>query len=238
MRDTCQRKRIQMKMRKYQRTSKNWKTGTLTSVCHQPASDRLANPGFSAAAHVLRHGNVLARGDADPVDKNDEQHLGGQRIPQTHRRSDQRVEARQVGLANQVAGVELHQSPPHANVDDELRDDEERQCEKKPGVDFKVEQKGDLRGAPPRSPLQHREQQQRQPRDQHRDENASMDHVMASSVRCDRRSWDNGPPSTSEKSADSSASGPAIRGGSKTVLLTIRHASVHPRGSRDDSVRT
>ena len=50
MRDTCQRKRVQMNMRKYQRTSRNWKIGTLTSACHQPASDRLANPEPLAAA--------------------------------------------------------------------------------------------------------------------------------------------------------------------------------------------
>ena len=106
---------------------------------------------------------------------NNEQELGGQRIPQTHCRSDDRVEAGPIRVGNQVAREKLHQRPPHANVDDELRHDEERQRDEKPRVYFDVEQKGDLDVSPPRSPLPRREQQQRQPRDQHAGENAAMD---------------------------------------------------------------
>ena len=40
---------------------------------------------------------------------------------------------------------------------------------------FDVEEKGDRDVAPPRPSLPRREQQQRQPRDQHADENAAMD---------------------------------------------------------------
>ena len=55
MRDTCQRKRAQMNTRKYQRSNRNWNTGTLTSACHQPASDKLVDPLAAAdpAAQVL-----------------------------------------------------------------------------------------------------------------------------------------------------------------------------------------
>ena len=39
MRDTCQRNRVQMNRRKYQRRSRNWKNGRLTAPSHHPASD-------------------------------------------------------------------------------------------------------------------------------------------------------------------------------------------------------
>src|SRR3954462_1299971 len=39
MRDTCQRKRAQMNNRKYQRQSRNWKSGRLTQPYHHPASE-------------------------------------------------------------------------------------------------------------------------------------------------------------------------------------------------------
>ena len=45
-----------MNTRKYQRSNRNWNTGTLTSACHQPASDRLINPDARSpipTAHVL-----------------------------------------------------------------------------------------------------------------------------------------------------------------------------------------
>ena len=45
----------------------------------------------------------------------------------------------------------------------------------KPRVHFGVEQEGDVDVSPPRPPLPRREQQQRQPRDQHAGENAAMD---------------------------------------------------------------
>ena len=80
-----------------------------------------------------------------------------------------------VGVRNQVARDELRQEPPHANVDAELRQDEERQRQEKPRVYFCVEQKGDFDVSPPRASLPRREQQQRQPRDQHAGDNAAMD---------------------------------------------------------------
>ena len=110
-----------------------------------------------------------------PIDDSDEQELGGQRIPQTHRRSNGGVEAGPVRVGNQVAREELHQNTPHADVNDELRHDEKRQGEEKPRVDFYAEEKGGVDDSLPRSPLPRREQQQRQPRDQHDDENAPMD---------------------------------------------------------------
>ena len=110
-----------------------------------------------------------------PINKDNEHDLGGQRISQTHGRANGRVEARPIGVGNQVAREELHQSPPHAHVDDELRQDEQRQREEKPRLDFHVEEKRDRDVSPPCPALPHREQQQRQPRDQHAGENAAMD---------------------------------------------------------------
>ena len=81
-----------------------------------------------------------------------------------------------IGVGNQVARMEVDERPPHAHVDDELRDDEKWQGQEKPRLYIHVEQKGNERVvSSPCASLPHREQQQREPRDHDGGEDTAMD---------------------------------------------------------------
>ena len=52
MRDTCQSRRVQMNSRKYQRSSRNWKSGRLTKPYQIPAGESLEPSAAAVAYHV------------------------------------------------------------------------------------------------------------------------------------------------------------------------------------------
>ena len=78
MRATWARKRAQMKKRKYQRRTRNWKSGMLTKTSHQPARvgcELAARRGREPAVHVERELIAPDERHADAVDEEEQQEL-------------------------------------------------------------------------------------------------------------------------------------------------------------------
>src|SRR5689334_22961596 len=100
--------------------------------------------------------------NAEAVDESDEQQLGGDRVPQTQRRLDDRIEARLFATRNELVLSEAFHHVPQTRVDDELGHDHQRQRDKKSDVQVDIVEKRQ-NDAADRPMLVERQQEQRQP---------------------------------------------------------------------------
>ena len=173
MRDTCQRKRIQMNSRKYHRSSKKLEDRQAHVNKPDPGDRELqALGGRRPIPRGRMEGRVLAPEylNPDAIHDPDQQHLGEHRISQTERRRYGAIEPRQAALGDQIAVMELLHHQPHAPVNDKLRKDQQRQRHQKADMNFHVQQERHG-GAPAQQlPFQSREQEKGQPGEQRDDE--------------------------------------------------------------------
>ena len=135
----------------------------------QPRERRLLaarRPGGVPGVRIERHVVAPHDQDADAVDESDDQQLGDNGVAQPDRRDDRGVEPRQRGVGNEMAVEEHLRDQAHAPVNHQLRGDQQRQRHQEPRVHVDVEQERDGLGSAERLPLQQRERQERQPREQ------------------------------------------------------------------------
>src|ERR1043166_9756739 len=73
MRDTCQRKRIHMKIRKYQRTSRNWQIGKLTYANQKPVEEN-CNPSAPGVPYQVADESATKRRQKSRTPTKSEKH--------------------------------------------------------------------------------------------------------------------------------------------------------------------
>ena len=178
MRDTCQRKRVQMNNRKYQRHQQELEDRHAhVAIPHSGERELRAFGGGRRVPRGRVECHVVAPDDqdADPIHEGDEQHLGEHRVTQSKRGGHGGLESRDRVLWNQPSFQELLQQGTHAPVHHELGNDQQRQRHQEADVHFHVQQKGHDRTATQHLSLQSREQQKRQP-GQQRDHDDALAH--------------------------------------------------------------
>ena len=182
MRDTCHRKRAQMNKRKYQRRSRNWKSGRLTRPSHQPAADGCSLPPSDVAVPARDVQSDLRAPDEpypDDVDERDQQHLGDHRVAKAHARSDGRVKLRPRRVRDQPAFEKLPHHRAHALMDDQFGQDHQRQRDQQAYMQFDVVEERQPDAVAPGVALHDGQHQQRHPGHQHHRKHASVQQLQS-----------------------------------------------------------
>ena len=115
------------------------------------------------AHHVEREMGAPDEADAHDIDERDHQHLRRDGIAQAHGRRDGRVELRSRRVRDQAARQELPHHGAHPLVDDQFRQDQQRQREQQAHMDVDVVEERQRYAPAPGVPFHDRQEQQRHP---------------------------------------------------------------------------
>jgi len=116
------------------------------------------------ARHIERQLCAPDESHPNDVDERDQQQLRRHRIAQAHRRVDGRVELCPRRVRDQAALHKLLHYRAHSLVDDQFRQDQERQRDQQAHVQLHVVEERQLDAPAPVMPFRDRQRQQRQPR--------------------------------------------------------------------------